>query len=37
VVELPTVPHQLLRDAPLVDREWLDLLRHRVLNRRVAA
>jgi hypothetical protein len=23
-VELPTVPHSLLRDAPLVDGEWLD-------------
>ena len=24
VVELPTVPHTFLRDAPLVDGEWLD-------------
>jgi hypothetical protein len=24
VMELPTVPHQSLRDAPLVDGEWLD-------------
>jgi hypothetical protein len=24
VVELPTVPHVLLRDAPLVEGEWLD-------------
>jgi hypothetical protein len=24
VIELPTVPHQLLRDAPLVDGDWID-------------
>jgi hypothetical protein len=24
VIELPTVPHNLLRDAPLVEGEWLD-------------
>ena len=24
VVELPTVPHQFLKEAPLVDGEWID-------------